>query len=42
MRLLKANFALDLILLQKQGFGHFNLYSKYSFEASEILLGAEW
>ena len=41
MRLLRANFALDLILLQKQGFGHFDLDSKYSFEASEIVLGAE-
>ena len=42
MRLLRANFALDMILLQKQEFGHFDLYSKYSFEANEIILGAEW
>ena len=41
IRLLRADFALVLILLQKQGFGHFDLYSKYTFEASEIILGAE-
>ena len=42
MRLLRSDFALDQILLQMQGFGHFDLYSIYSFEASEIILGAEW
>ena len=38
IRLLRGQFAIGLILLQKQGFLQIGLCSRYRFEASEVVM----